>query len=81
MVTVFHPVFNQKSSVKSSFFINKRLVIYLFGALVLLGSTTACSRKSGCPVNDEAHVKPGKKGKYSNKRGKSNLFPKHMRRD
>lgn len=56
-----------------------RLVAYLACALLLAGSTAGCNRKTGCPVNEDAHVKPDKKGKYSKKRGSTNLFPKHMR--
>ncbi|MEM9920700.1 MAG: hypothetical protein AAF990_21560 [Bacteroidota bacterium] len=44
-------------------------------------STSSCSKKTGCPVNENAHVKPGKNGQFSTKRrGKSNLFPKNMRK-
>ena len=58
-----------------------RTFLGLFAAVFLIATTTpACSRKSGCPVNEEAKAKPNKKGEYSKKRGSSNLFPKHMRR-
>lgn len=43
-------------------------------------STSSCNRKTGCPVNERAHVKPDKKGQLPTKRGKSNLFPKDMRK-
>ncbi|MCB0693613.1 MAG: hypothetical protein H6568_14915 [Lewinellaceae bacterium] len=51
----------------------------------VLGATLfapACSSsKSGCPVNDNAdNVKLNKNGEMSSKRGKSNLFPKNMRK-
>jgi hypothetical protein len=39
----------------------------------------SCAKKTGCPINEKAHVKPNGKGEYGKKRGKSNLFPKHMR--
>ncbi|MEO1627694.1 MAG: hypothetical protein AAFV25_21270 [Bacteroidota bacterium] len=59
------------------------LSLLFFCALFSLIATTSssCSRKTGCPVNENAHVKPGKNGQFSSKkRGKSNLFPKNMRR-
>ncbi len=43
-------------------------------------SFTACSKKTGCPMNEHVHGKTDKKGKMSSKRGKSNLFPKNMRK-
>ena len=42
---------------------------------------TSCSKKTGCPVNESVHVKTGKNGQFSKKRGKSNLFPKGMTGD
>ena len=44
--------------------------------------TASCSSsKSGGPANDKAdHVKLNKNGEMSSKRGKSNLFPKDMRK-
>ena len=58
-----------------------RKITILIGLLAFLmiaiGTTTSCSRKTGCPVNEEAHFKDGKKAK----RGTSNLFPKKMRRN
>lgn len=45
--------------------------------LVFLGTThSSCSKKTGCPVNEYTN----KDKKLSNKRGKSNLFPKNMRK-
>ena len=52
------------------------LPILLCGALTL----TSCSRKSGCPVNDEATTKVDRKGGFSKKKSSSNLFPKDMRK-
>ena len=41
---------------------------------------SACSsNKTGCPVNESVHAKTDKKGNFSSKGGKSNLFPKNMR--
>ena len=55
------------------------LTIIMLAMSVALVSSS-CSRKSGCPVNEDAHVKPGKNGSYSSKKGKSELFPKEMRK-
>lgn len=57
----------------------KRLfqLFLLCATLTFVGTTmTSCSKKTGCPYNDYTNKdkKPGKK------RGKSNLFPKHMRK-
>ena len=41
--------------------------------------TTSCSKKTGCPINENAGVKANKKGALPSRRGKSNLFPKKMR--
>lgn len=43
-------------------------------------STSSCSRKTGCPINEEAHVKPNKKGELPMGGGRTNLFPKKMRK-
>ncbi|MBP7821910.1 MAG: hypothetical protein KA010_03225 [Saprospiraceae bacterium] len=61
-------------SISYSFFI-----IFALATIALVGTTSSCSQKSGCPAQD-AHVKPNKKGEYATKRGKSNLFPKTMRK-
>ena len=52
---------------------------FFVSLLVLTFSFSACSKKTGCPVNESVHVKTNKKGGFSNKGGKSNLFPKDMR--
>ncbi|MEM9822399.1 MAG: hypothetical protein AAF985_15060 [Bacteroidota bacterium] len=45
--------------------------------LVFLGTSySSCSKKTGCPMNE--YTKKNKK--LSNKRGKTNLFPKNMRK-
>ena len=41
---------------------------------------TGCSKKTGCPMNEQVHAKSDKKGRMKAKKGKSNLFPKDMRR-
>lgn len=49
--------------------------------LVALALAPACSRKSGCPVNDPAGFETDKDGNLKKgSKGSSNLFPKHMRR-
>lgn len=56
---------------------------YLIFALFLgffLINLTSCNKKTGCPINENAHVKPNKKGQLPTKGGKSNLFPKKMRK-
>ncbi|MEM1322934.1 MAG: hypothetical protein AAGG75_21900 [Bacteroidota bacterium] len=60
----------------------KLLSLCLLFSLLLLASTTlpSCSKKTGCPINENAHIKPNRKGKMPTKRGKSNLFPKDMRK-
>jgi len=43
-------------------------------------STSCGSNKTGCPVNERAAGKTNKRGELSNKKGKSNLFPKKVRK-
>ena len=52
----------------------------LFTAATLLIGLAACSRKSGCPVNEPAVIKTDKEGNFKSDKGASNLFPKEMRR-
>lgn len=40
----------------------------------------ACSPKTGCPINEKAHIQPNKKGEYPRTRTRSSLFPKEMRK-
>lgn len=54
------------------------LLLFVFLTSVL--STMACSRKSGCPVNDQATTKVDRKGGFSKNKNSSNLFPKDMRK-
>lgn len=65
-----------------SFFGLRHWFILLGLALGAVLFTASCSsNKSGCPVNDKAdNVKLNKNGEMSSKRGKSNLFPKDMRK-
>ena len=57
-----------------------KLIFLIASLLVVSLFVSACSsNKTGCPVNENVHVKTDKKGGMSSKGGKSNLFPKHMR--
>ena len=53
-------------------------ILSLFAFITFL--LPSCSPKYGCPINESAHVQPNKKGKLPKKGGKSQLFPKDMRR-
>jgi hypothetical protein len=59
--------------------IQKKHLLYLLLGLFLVGGT-ACQRKSGCPTAEYTQMKTNRKGELSSKGGKSQLFPKHMRR-
>ena len=54
------------------------LVASLFCLTTL--STSCGSNKTGCPINESVTGKTNRKGELSNKRGKSNLFPKKVRK-
>ena len=57
----------------------KRYLLLSLCFLIGFGlSQTACSQKTGCPVNENAQIKPNRKGQLPTKRGKSSLFPKRM---
>jgi hypothetical protein len=58
----------------------RNLVLPVFLAFAVVGLTSCGSNKTGCPVNENAHVKTNSKGELPTKRGKSNLFPKNMRK-
>jgi len=54
-------------------------MIYLLSAAAFIAclSLVSCgSNKTGCKVNDNAHVKMDRNGELPTKRGKSRLFPK-----
>ena len=59
---------------------SSKFLILVFGLLFLGFSNSSCGRKSGCPMNENAHVQPNKKGNYKKSKSKSGLFPKDMRR-
>ena len=59
----------------------KLMLLCLFcSAFLFMGSISSCSKKTGCPMNEQVHTKTGKNGQMKAKRGKSNLFPKSMRK-
>ena len=58
----------------------KYLFLILPFALTLMLTQTSCAKKTGCAINDNAHVQMGKDGDLPTKRGKSNLFSKKARK-
>lgn len=57
-----------------------KLIFLTASILVVSLFISACnSNKTGCPINEDTHVKTDKKGNMNSKGGKSNLFPKDMR--
>ncbi|MCB9283410.1 MAG: hypothetical protein H6563_04990 [Lewinellaceae bacterium] len=60
---------------------NKIFTFLIFIALAaFLAPTTGCSPKYGCPAYESAHASTNRKGELSKKGGRSNLFPKNMRK-
>lgn len=53
---------------------------FLLSVIVVGGGTSSCSRKTGCPANENVHVKPNRKGELPTKGGSSSLFPKKMQK-
>jgi len=43
-------------------------------------SNSSCNRKTGCPVNENAHVKPNRKGELPTKGGRSGVIPPGMKK-
>jgi hypothetical protein len=62
----------------------KRTFLYTFLIISSLGlvvsTQSSCKTKEGCPINEEAHVKPDRKGNLPSGGGRSQLFPKNMRK-
>lgn len=60
----------------------KRLILFLGFIFVftLCFSTTSCSPKVGCELNEEIGPKTNKRGELSKKRGNSGLFDKKTRK-
>jgi len=50
-------------------------LIFLF---FVATTTQSCSKKTGCPVNEDTHVKTKKNG-MPKRKAKSGLFPKKMK--
>ncbi len=55
------------------------LILCAFLGLFFLTSAS-CSKKTGCPVNERAHVKPNKKGELPTKRGRTSVLPPSSRK-
>lgn len=52
----------------------------MFFAIGMITFSSCGSNKTGCPVNENAHVKAGPNGELPTRSGKSNLFSKKMRK-
>lgn len=72
---IFTRAFKARSMQK--FYLYISLIAILF---VTASTTSSCSRKTGCPASEAAHVQPNRKGKYPSNKGSSNLFPKKVRK-
>ncbi|RMD74702.1 MAG: hypothetical protein D6818_02760 [Bacteroidetes bacterium] len=59
---------------------SSRIFVLLSFALASMLLWPSCAPKTGCPINEEAHVQPNKKGEYPRTRTRSSLFPKEMRK-
>ena len=57
-----------------------KLLLLCSSLLLVLPFVSSCSKKTGCPVNETVGKTTNRKGELSTKRGKSNLFPKSMRK-
>ncbi len=57
-----------------------RLLLVMLFSATLVAVVSSCAPKTGCPINEEAHVQPNKKGEYPRTRTRSSLFPKKMRK-
>lgn len=68
-------------SAAKKFSTSSTVLAFIIASVLLTTPLAGCQRKSGCPVNDDAKAQVNRKGEYSKKRGSSNLFPKHMRRN
>jgi hypothetical protein len=55
------------------------LLMFCFLSSLFVASLTSCNRGTGCPMNENAHVQPNKKGKYPKTKTRSGLFPKDMK--
>lgn len=55
-------------------------ILGLFLAFSTAITTSSCSRKVGCELNEQMAPKTDKRGNLSKKRGSSNLFDKKTRK-
>jgi len=57
-------------------------LLFVASLFCFTAMNTSCgSNKTGCPVNERAkNAGTNRKGELSNKKGKSNLFPKKVRK-
>lgn len=58
----------------------KSTLILVLLALLTLTSMNSCRAKYGCDATEKYKVNVDKNGKLKTKRGKTNLFPKKMRK-
>lgn len=57
------------------------MFLFFLGFMILgASSLTSCSKKTGCPINEEMGPNVNRKGELSMKRGKTNLFDKKTRK-
>jgi len=57
------------------------ILLMVFGLFCFSNVMTSCGGpKSGCPINESTTGKVNRRGELSNKKGKSNLFPKKVRK-
>jgi len=61
----------------------KTFLILLLAAAFTMVGTSSCrsSADANCPAYSDAKVKTSKKGKLPTRRGRTNLFPKKMRKN
>ena len=52
------------------------IVSALFLTFIFVFASSSCHRGTGCPMNENVHVQPNKKGKYPKTKTRSGLFPK-----
>ncbi len=56
----------------------KYISILCFATFLIFGATTmtSCSKKTGCPINENVKPKADKNGNFKRSKTKSGLFPK-----
>lgn len=69
------------TSLKSLLQKKSTILLMVMGLFCFSNALTSCGGpKSGCPINEKAKSRVNKKGELSGKKGKSNLFPKKVRK-